>query len=174
MPEELTVAAVTVLALLLVGGGGGAGAVLGAAVLIRSLVSVVLLRVIDAVLAAMPFTVGVAAKPRRARQQAACPSRGASMASGGRGGSFRPACPHQRGAGPARPRGRAGRTGAGRRAHPEGLLRCTHTASPLSLPPPFHPGGCQGGGVAASSKVTNTDFLKKAVECPLHCSLLSV
>lgn len=63
VPEELTVAAVTVLALLLVGGGGGAGAVLRAAVLVCTLVPVVLLRVIDAILAAVPFAVGVTAKP---------------------------------------------------------------------------------------------------------------
>lgn len=74
MPEELAVAAVTVLALLLVGGGGGAGAVLRAAVLVRALVPVVLLWVVHAVLAAMPFAVRVAAKPRRACQQAACPA----------------------------------------------------------------------------------------------------
>lgn len=74
VPEELAVAAVAVLALLLVGGGGGAGAVLGAAVLVRALVPVVLLWVVHAVLAAMPFAVRVAAKPRRACQQAACPA----------------------------------------------------------------------------------------------------
>lgn len=62
MPEELTVAAVTVLALLLVGGGGGAGAVLRAAVLVGTLVPVILLWVIDTILAAVPFTVGVTAK----------------------------------------------------------------------------------------------------------------
>ena len=74
VPEELAVAAVAVLALLLVGGGGGAGAVLRAAVLVCALVPVVLLRVVHAVLAAMPFAVRVAARPRRARQQAACPA----------------------------------------------------------------------------------------------------
>lgn len=74
MPEELAVAAVAVLALLLVGGGGGAGAVFRAAVLVCALVPIILLRVVHAVLAAMPFAIRVAAKPRRARQPAACPA----------------------------------------------------------------------------------------------------
>lgn len=65
MPEEFTVAAVTVLALLLVSGGGRAGAVLRAAVLVRTLVPVVLLRVVHAILAAVPFAVGVTADAGR-------------------------------------------------------------------------------------------------------------
>lgn len=62
MPEELAVAAVTVLALLLVGGGGGAGAVLRAAVFISTLITLFLLGVVHAVFTAVSFTVGVAAE----------------------------------------------------------------------------------------------------------------
>lgn len=78
MPEELTVAAVTVLALLLVGGGRGAGAVLGAAVLIGALVPIVLLWVVDAVFTAVPFAVRVTADAGRCT--------GGAVRGGGRGG----------------------------------------------------------------------------------------
>lgn len=71
MPEELAVAAVTVLALLLVGGGRRAGAVLRTAVLVGALVPVVLLWVIHAVLAAVALTVGVTAEPHTGRLRAA-------------------------------------------------------------------------------------------------------
>lgn len=79
MPEELTVAAVTVLALLLVGGGGGAGAVLRAAVLVGALVPVVLLRVIHTVLTAVPLTVRVTAKPHTGQLLAATPTLGVTQ-----------------------------------------------------------------------------------------------
>lgn len=82
MPEELTVAAVTVLALLLVGGGRGAGAVLGAAVLIGALVPIVLLWVVDAVFTAVPFAVRVTATPHTGLLVSSPPCKGMSMPGG--------------------------------------------------------------------------------------------
>jgi len=65
MPEELAVAAVTVLSLFLVGGGRGGGAVLGAAVLVLTLLPVVRLVLVGPVpLTAMAFTVRVTEKNR--------------------------------------------------------------------------------------------------------------
>lgn len=61
MPKELAVAAVAVLALLLVGGGRGAGAVLGAAVLVSTLVAIIVLGIVHTILAAVSFAVRVTA-----------------------------------------------------------------------------------------------------------------
>lgn len=60
MAKELAVAAVTVLSFFLVGGRGGGGAVLGAAVLVLTLLPIVRLVVRPVGLAAVPFTVRVA------------------------------------------------------------------------------------------------------------------
>lgn len=60
MPKELAVAAVTVLSFFLVGGSGGGGAVLGAAVLVLTLLPIVRLVVRPVGLAAVPFTVRIA------------------------------------------------------------------------------------------------------------------
>ena len=63
MPKELAVAAVTVLSFFLVGGGGGGGAVLGAAVLVLTLLPIVRLVLIRPVcLTAMAFTVRITEK----------------------------------------------------------------------------------------------------------------
>ncbi len=63
VPKELAVAAVTVLSFFLVGGSGSGGTMLGAAVLVLTLLSVVrrvLIRPIP--LTAMPFTVRITEK----------------------------------------------------------------------------------------------------------------
>lgn len=60
MPKELAVAAVTVLSFFLVGGSGGGGAVLGAAVLVLTLLPIVRLVIRPVGLAAVPFTVRIA------------------------------------------------------------------------------------------------------------------
>lgn len=62
MPKELAVAAVTVLSFFLVSGGGGRGAMLRAAVLILTLLSIVRLVVRPIRLTAMAFTVRITEK----------------------------------------------------------------------------------------------------------------
>lgn len=62
MPEELAVAAVTVLSFFLVSGSGGGGAVLGAAVLILALLSIVRLVIRPIRFTAVAFTVRIAEK----------------------------------------------------------------------------------------------------------------
>lgn len=63
MPKELAVAAVTVLSFFLVGGSGGGGAMLGAAVLVLTLLSIVRLVLVCPIrLTAMAFTVGITVK----------------------------------------------------------------------------------------------------------------
>lgn len=62
MPKELAVAAVTVLSFFLVGGSGGGGAMLGAAVLVLTFLSIVRLVVCPVPLTAMAFTVRITEK----------------------------------------------------------------------------------------------------------------
>lgn len=63
MPKELAVAAVTVLSFFLVGRSGGGGAMLGAAVLVLTLLSIVRLVLVCPIrLTAMAFTVGITVK----------------------------------------------------------------------------------------------------------------
>lgn len=66
VPKELAVAAVTVLSFLLVGGGGGGGAMLGAAVLVLTLLPVVRLVLVRPVpLTAVAFTVRITERRER-------------------------------------------------------------------------------------------------------------